>query len=343
MKTVKSNEIRKSGIWPAAVGLFIVGAFFIYSVWILSLPHPFEVQGEADATQVKVASKLTGRIDSIAVRKGEQVQKGQLLFIIHSPEVEAKLEQARAALEAAEAQNRKALAGAQREDIEAARNSYLKAEAAAELAEKTFRRIEKLYQDGVVPAQKRDEAETQYKVACETAQAAKALYDKALNGTRPEDKESARAMVHKANAAISEVEAYLTETRIYAPIAGEVSNIIAEKGEIVTAGYPVITLADLSDSWISFNLREDLLADIRQGSTFNARIPALGNREISLQVTYINPLGNFATWNATKTSGDFDLKTFEVHARPMEKIEGLRPGMSALVDWNQVRKPNEKK
>ncbi|MEJ5303682.1 MAG: HlyD family secretion protein [Bacteroidales bacterium] len=342
MNHSKANEIRKSGIVPAAIGLTIVALFFIYSVWILSTPKPFEVQGEADATQVKVASKLTGRIDSIAVRKGDKVEKGQLLFIIHSPEVEAKLEQARAALEAAEAQNKKAITGAQREDIEAARNSWLKAEAAADLAEKTFRRIEKLYQDGVVPAQKRDEAETQYKVARETAQAAKALYDKAVNGTRPEDKETAKAMVHKANAAINEVEAYLTETRIYAPIAGEVSNIIAEKGEIVTAGYPVVTLADLNDAWINFNLREDLLADIRQGSTIKANIPALGNREIALTITYINPLGSFATWNATKTSGDFDLKTFEVHARPTEKIEGLRPGMSALVDWNQVRKSAKK-
>ncbi|MGC8864312.1 MAG: HlyD family secretion protein [Bacteroidales bacterium] len=342
MNTTKTQEIRKSGIIPAALGLVIVVLFFIYSVWILAMPKPFEVQGEADATQVKVASKLTGRIDSIAVRKGDKVEKGQLLFIIHSPEVEAKLEQARAALEAAEAQNKKAVTGAQREDIEAARNSWLKAEAAAELAEKTFHRVEKLYQDGVVPAQKRDEAETQYKVARETAQAAKALYDKAVNGTRVEDKETARAMVHKASAAINEVEAYLTETRIYAPIAGEVANIIAEKGEIVTAGYPVITIADLNDAWISFNLREDLLADIQKGSTLKAHIPALGNREVPLIVTYINALGNFATWNATKTSGDFDLKTFEVHARPAEKIEGLRPGMSALVDWNQVRKSNQK-
>ncbi len=342
MNTSRANEIRKNGFIPAALGLVIVALFFSYSVWILSIPKPFEVQGEVDATQVKVASKLTGRVDSIAVRKGEKVEKGQLLFIIHSPEVEAKLEQARAALEAAEAQNQKAIIGAQREDIEAAYNSWLKAEAAAELAEKTFRRIEKLYQDGVVPAQKRDEAETQYKVARQTAQAAKALYDKALKGTRPEDKQTAKAMVHKANATISEVEAYLTETRIYAPIAGEVSNIIAEKGEIVTAGYPVLTLADLNDSWISFNLREDLLADIRQGSPLKAFIPALGNQEIQLKITYINALGNFATWNATKTSGDFDLKTFEVHARPLKKVEGLRPGMSALVDWNQLRASQKK-
>lgn len=160
---------------------------------------------------------------------------------------------------------------------------------------------------------------------------------KAKKGTRSEDKDAAKSLVDRAEGTISEVESYLNETSIYAPIDGEVADIIAESGELVNAGYPVVTIVNLEDCWVTFNLREDLLAAIRMGSTFNAKFPALNNKIVELKVTYIHPLGNFATWNATKTSGDFDMKTFEVHARPVEKIEGLRPGMSALVNWKEVK------
>ncbi len=339
----KLNLTQKTGILPALAGVVAVLVFFAYSVWIYSRPVPFEIQGEAEATQVKVSSKLTGRIDSILVKKGDEVKRGQLLYIIKSPEVEARLAQARAAREAAMAGNRMANNGTRAEDIEAARNTWLKAEAAAKLAEKTFKRVENLYHTGVVPAQKRDEAEANFLVARESENAARAIYDKALNGARPEDRDAARAMVGKADAAVNEVESFLTETRIYAPVDGEISNIIAERGEIAPAGYPVMTLACTDDIWIVFHLREDLLADIRKGDIIQAKIPALRNREISLKIFYINPLGQFATWNATKTSGDFDRKTFEVHASPVVPAEGLRPGMSALVDWEKVEKLSEAK
>jgi len=164
------------------------------------------------------------------------------------------------------------------------------------------------------------------------------LYDKAKKGARYEDKKSAGALVMQADGVLTEVNSYLSETRIFAPVKGEIANIIAERGELVPAGYPVITIVDLADVWVTFNLREDLLAAVQKGSTFKARFPALGMKEVLLKVNYINALGEFATWNATKTSGDFDMKTFEVHAVPVEKIEGLRPGMSALVNWDDVRK-----
>ncbi len=333
-----NKKLKKNGSLFAAIGVGGLILFLIIATWILSKPLPFEVQGEVDATQVKVASKLIGRIDSIAVHKGDFVKKGQLLFTIKSPEVEAKLEQANAALMGAEAQNSKAIAGAQKEDIQAAYDTYMKAEAAYELADKTFKRVKNLFNDGVVPAQKYDEAETQLKAAKETASAAKAQWEKAKNGTRTEDKEAAYSMVARAEAAIKEIKSYVSETSIYAPTDGEVSNIIAESGELVNAGYPVVTLVKLTDSWITFNLREDLLADIKMGSTINAKFPALGNKELALKVTYINPLGSFATWSATKTNGDFDMKTFEIHASPVEKVEGLRPGMSAIVDWDKIKK-----
>ncbi|MFZ4401666.1 MAG: HlyD family secretion protein [Bacteroidales bacterium] len=333
---MKTKSFIKKRNLLAAIGISSLLIFLIYSTWIISRPQPVEVQGEVEATQVKVASKLIGRIDSLAVHKGDKVKKGQLLFTIKSPEIEARLQQANAALQGAEAQNSKAIFGADIEDIQAAYNSYLKAKAAYELAQKTFERINNLYKEGVMPAQKRDEAETNYKASLETANAAKALWEKAQKGSRIEDKKSAKAMVAKAEGAMNEVESYLSETSIYAPVDGEVADIIAETGELVSAGFPVVTIARLDDSWITFNLREDLLASIKNGSEFMAAFPALGNKVVKLKVTYIHALGSFATWNATKTAGDFDMKTFEVHAVPVEKTEGLRPGMSALVDWKQL-------
>lgn len=329
--------MNKKGNWLAAIGIGALLIFLIVSTWIISRPKPIEIQGEVEATQIKVASKIVGRIDSLLVHKGDFVKKGQLLFTLSSPEIEAKMAQANAGLKGAEAQNLKAKAGAQTEDIQAAFNNYLKAQAASEFAQKTFERINNLYKEGVVPAQKKDEAEAQLKAANETSNAAKAIWEKAKNGTRVEDKAAAMAMVAKAEGVISEIKSYLHESSIYAPMDGEIANIIAESGELISAGYPVVTIVKLEDCWVTFNLREDLLADIKKGTTFQAKFPALGNREITLKVSYITALGSFATWNATKTTGDFDMKTFEIRAVPIEKVEGLRPGMSALVDWKQLR------
>lgn len=332
--------MKKNGNILAAVGIAALIIFLIYSTWVISRPEPLEVQGEVEATQVKVASKLVGRIDSLPIHKGDIVKKGQLLFTISSPELEARLDQANAALSGARAQNSKAIAGADAEDIQAAYDTYMKAQAAFELAEKTYQRVANLYKEGVLAAQKHDEAETNMRAARETASAAKAIWEKAKKGTRIEDKAAANSMVARAEGAIREVKSFIDEMNIYSPVDGEISNIIAESGELIAAGYPVVTIVKPNDIWITFNLREDLLASIKKGSELTARFPALGNKELKLKVTYIHVLGSFATWNATKTSGDFDMKTFEVHAVPMEKVEGLRPGMSALVDWKKVKAVN---
>ncbi len=319
----------------AILGLLI---FIGYAIWIVVRPVPLEVQGEVEATQVKVASKLVGRIDSLLVHKGDDVICGTLLFTIHSPELDAKYLQASAVRKAAGFQKEKADNGVQKEDVQAAFNSWQTALAASEFAKKTFQRVDNLFKSGVVAEQQKDEAETRMKAASETEKAARSLYEKAKKGARYEDKGSAGALVMQADGLLTEVNSYLTETRIFAPIRGEIANILSERGELVPAGYPVITIVDLDDVWVTFNLREDLLAAIQKGSTFKARFPALGMKEVILKVNYINALGEFATWNATKTSGDFDMKTFEVHAVPVEKVSGLRPGMSALVKWNEVKK-----
>jgi HlyD family secretion protein len=334
--------MNKKGILLTVTGVCLLLALIIYSAIVICMPRPVEVQGEVDATQVRVASKVVGRLDSLPVHKGDFVKKGMLLYVLSSPEINAKLDQANAALQGAIAQNSKAISGAEKEDIAAAYNMYMKALAAYEFAQKTYTRVENLYKEGVFPAQKKDEAEAQMKAALETVNAAKETWTKAKNGTRIEDKESAMAMVNRAEGAITEVKSYLDETRITAPFDGEISDIIAERGELVSAGYPVVTIVDLHDCWVTFNLREDLIASIKMGSEFDARFPGLGNKEIRLKVTYIHPLGNYATWNATKTSGDFDMKTFEVHARPISSVEGMRPGMSALVNWRKVAKSAEK-
>ncbi|MEI6677656.1 MAG: efflux RND transporter periplasmic adaptor subunit [Mariniphaga sp.] len=326
----------KGYLIAGALGLLMI--FIVYVAIIVSRPVPFEIQGEVEATQIKVASKLAGRIDSLAVKKGDEIGAGMLLFTISSPELEAKFSQVSAVRQAAGSQRDKAFNGAQKEDIQAAYNSWQMALAAAEFAKKTYSRIQNLYEDGVIPEQQKDEVETKMKAAGETEKAAHSLYEKARNGSRFEDKNAAGALVLQADGVISEVSSYLNERRITAPIRGEIANVLAERGELIPAGYPVVTIVDLSDVWVTFNLREDLLAAIQKGSLIPARFPALGMKEIMLKVIYINVLGDFATWNATKTRGDFDMKTFEIHALPVNQTEGLRPGMSAIVNWDRVQK-----
>lgn len=310
-------------------------AFIGYTMVVVLQKKPTVLQGEVEATQFKVSSKLAGRVQEIAVKKGQKVNKGDLVFTIDSPEVNAKMDEAVAARSAASAQNRKAINGAQEEDITAAYSLYVKAEAAAHFAEKSFERIQNLFESGVVPAQQHDEVETKMKAARETATAAKAQWQKAEKGAREEDKDAAFALVQRADAAIKQVQAYLDETTIYSGAGGEVSGINVEAGELVNTGFPVVTLINLDDIWVTLFVREDLLSDFKMGSTFRAKIPALNNQEFDFQVSYVSPAGEFARWNATKTSGEFDLKSFEIEARPVSKIEGLRPGMSVIITLNR--------
>ena len=294
--------------------------------------EPLVLQGEVEATQVKISSKIPGRIDKhcsktwTASNEGRsdfspsQVPKSMLSYPSHSSEAGCQ-----------RAGKSKAYNGAQKEDILAAYSTYVKAEAAAQFAEKTFTRIQNLFNDGVVPEQKRDEAETQMKAARETATAAKAIWEKAKNGARYEDKAAATALVEQAEGVIAEVESYLSETSITAISAGEVSGINIEKGELVPTGFPVVTIYDLSDIWVTLFVREDMLNAFQIGKTFKASVPGLGNKEFDFKVTYVSPAGDFARWNATKTSGDFDLKSFQIEALPFSKIERLRPGMTAIV------------
>jgi len=305
--------------------------------WIVLKPEPLILQGQAEATEVRVSGKVPGRIDKFMVSEGMTVNKGDTLVMISAPELNAKLIQANSAEDAAFAQNQKASKGARAEQITGAYELWQKAEVGVRLAEKTYNRVRNMFNEGVVAAQKNDEAEANYQAALATSKAAKSQYDMALNGAEKEDRLSAAALVNRAKGAVSEVKSYLSETLLVSPINGEVSDVFPKQGELVGSGAPIMNIVDLSDIWVVFNIREDLLTNIRIGKEVDAEIPALGAGNIRLKVSYIKAMASYATFKATKTNGGFDVKTFEVRAKPVSAVEGLRPGMSVMVDYEKLK------
>ena len=311
--------------------LAAVGTWVGHSFYKAYQPVPIRLQGLIESQQYSISSKVPGRIDQVYVRKGDEVTKGQLIFTIHSPEIEAKLEQAVAGQKAAGAMAKEAVKGARDQEVQAAKDQWLKAQAAAELYEKTYDRVNNLYTDGVVAEQKRDEAKTQSEAAKLTEHAAAQMYEMAQEGTREGTKEAAAEKERMAAGAVSEVEAYLADTKINSWFDGEVSQVLLQSGELAPQGFPVVTVIDTKDSWAVLNVREDLLSHFPKGKPFKAYLPAL-DQQIEFTVTHIAPMGDFATWRSTDASQGFDLRTFEVEARPTESIEGLRMGMSIVVE-----------
>lgn len=321
------------------IGIVAAAAVIILAVvlisWYLDRRAPLLIQGTVECTTYKASSKVPGRIDQMKVEEGQQVEKGELLYMLSTPELDAKLRQAEAVKSAAAALDAAAVAGARIQQIEAALNMWEKAQAGLELARKTYERVQNLYDAGVLPAQKLDEAQANYKAMEATALAAKAQYDMASDGARKEDKEAAAARVRQAEGAVSEVESYLSDAAVYAPVTGEISTIIAEEGELVGSGYPVVAILDMSDMWVTFNIKETMLPGMKIGTRMNGFVPAL-DRDVEFEVTYIAPQADFATWAATRTQGGFDIRTFAVKAKPVSAADGMRPGMSVLVDWEKI-------
>lgn len=329
IKTLASTLLLAAILTGVVLGS-VYGSRYVFK------PVPLVVQGEVDATQVDVAPKIFGRVETLNVKEGDAVTKGQALATLKSPEIEAKATQAASAKEAASAIREKADNGARKQEIEAAQHAWQMALAGAELARKSYERVMQLYESDHVSLQTLDETMAKWKAATQLAEAAHATYDMAMTGAREEDKKAAHAVEKQAGGVVSEVQSYLSETEVKSPIDGEIVDVVVDPGELVTPGFPVFSIIDLTDTWVVFNLREDLLARIQMGSTFSARFPALDNQVVELKVDYIKALGDFATWRATKTSGDFDRKTFEVRARATTPVEGLRPGMTALVEWDNI-------
>lgn len=322
----------KNKIINAFVGIFIILVILGVALWYMSAPSVSYLQGQVEATQINVASKIPGRIDQILVKEGDVVEADQLLAIISTPEIDAQLSQVESVKSAAEAVDEKVDKGARSQEILATYNIWQQAKAAKELAHTTYKRLDNLYKDKVIAAQKRDEAYTQYQVALNAESAALANYQMVKSGARPEDKKVAKAQVNQAQGAVKTVTILKNEGHVKAPRKGEILTIMPNSGEIVNMGYPIINLIDVDDIWVYFNIKETMLSKFKMGTKFEAIIPGLDNQKVELQVKYVAAQGDYATWNATKSQGDFDMKTFLIKAYPVKKVAGLRPGMSALVN-----------
>ena len=306
------NKEKEGSLLIGLVALLTV-VVIVALVGVFALrPEETLIQGEAEATEYRVSGKVPGRIEMYLYEEGEQVHKGDTLVVIYSPEVEAKKEQALAARDMAEAVNQKAKNGAQREQITGAYELYQKAKAGEEIYRKSYSRVQRLYDKGVVSAQKRDEVEAQYKAAAATVRAAKSQYDMAF-------------------AILKEVAAAEAERYLLSPCDGEVSELFPHVGELVGQGSPVMAIVDLNDIWFTFAVREDMLSKFVVGSVVEIRIPALGDTKYPVTVTHIKAMGTYATWRTTKQNGGYDVRTFDVKCRPLGDIPNLRPGMTALV------------
>ena len=325
-----SARTQHTNILYAVLG-FVAVVIIVAAIGFLALDRdPDIIQGQVEVSEYRVSSKVPGRILEIRVKEGDFVKAGDTLAILDAPEVRAKMEQARSAENAASALELKAQNGARKEQIQGAFSVYQQAKAGFEVAEKSYQRIQRLFDEGVVSAQKRDEVYATYKAMEAQMKAAQSQYDMAVNGARQEDKLAAQAQVGRARGAVQEVRSYISETVQTAQMDGEVSTIYPKVGELVGTGSPIMTISMMDDLWGTFNVREDQLNGMKVGTEFSAFVPAF-NKDIKMKVYYMKDQGSYAVWKATKANGQYDLKTFEVKAKPVEKLEGLRPGMSLII------------
>ena len=306
----------------------IVLIFVAWGLYQAFQPQRLPLQGQMDAQEVNVSSKVAGRVGQVNVKLGDTVSQGQLLFQLTSPEVDAKVAQATAAAQAADAVAQKAQAGARPEEVRAAKANWQRAQTGAAIAKTTYDRVNNKFAEGVIARQKRDEAEAQWRAAEQQAQAARAQYDMANAGARPEDKNAASAQARQVGAVLTEAQVALAETRIAAPVAGQVSKIQIQPGELAPQGFPVMTLVNLADAWAVLQVREDEMAAFAMGSTHTANVPAL-KQQLTFKVSSVAVMPDFATWRAARPGGT-DLRTFEIRLRPAIRVEGLRPGMSVV-------------
>lgn len=317
------------------VVLIALLALLAFGIWLAGRPVPAPLEGIVDTDEINISSKVFGRVDSLEVREGDQVEKGQLLVIMSSPEVDAGELEALASLSGAEAMQDRSENGSRDEDIAALEASWHSAQAQAELAEVTARRASNLYAEGVIAAQRRDEAIASRDTARRQVELTHAQYLRAVHGDREEDRRVAASNVQVAEAGLLASRSLVKETRLDAPVSGEIANRFANPGELIPAGIPVFSLIDLDDLWVTVNLREDRFHSLAMGDRLTGTIPALDDQEATFQVSHINPRANFATWRATRQSSGYDVRSFEIRLRPLSEINRLRPGMTVLFEWPQ--------
>ncbi|UBM61075.1 efflux RND transporter periplasmic adaptor subunit [Candidatus Sulfidibacterium hydrothermale] len=314
-----------------SVPVIIIIAAVIFLTVHHNAPQSKVFTGMFETTTVNVASLDPGRIDTIFVDLGDQVKKGELLARLETNILETKVGQAKGAVVAAGAMVEKAKAGARKEQIKAAENKYGMAQSQFEFAQKTYRRFQVLYADSIISQQEMDEMKFKYNAAKDQMKAAKALYDMALKGARKEDITAAEGQYEMARNKYNEAMEFYHQLNVYAPASGEISDKIAEPGEVVPQGYPILTIMIPKDIYAVLNVREDRLPLFKKGSIVKGKIPGLGGKSFDFKVSYIAPMADFATWVPTKSKGEFDMKTFEIHLKPVHPIKGLRPGMSIEI------------
>lgn len=330
MDNIEVKKKERTLFIGLAIVVIIMICLCIAGLFLINPPDE-TVQGQVEATHVRVSGKLPGRVVAFYVEEGQKVKKGDTLAYIHSSTVDAKLYQAQAMEEAASAQNRKAEAGTRSQLVNSAHDVWQQAVAAESIRKKTYERMESLFKQGVVSEQKRDEARAAYDAASAQARAARAQYDLALEGAQSEDKEAARAQHQAAHGTVMEVESMLEDQYLTAPCDGEVTDIYPHEGELVGTGTPIMNVMRDDDIWITFNVREELLNDLSIGKEVEVMIPALGRMQTLVKIYYIKDMGSYAVWNATKATGQYDSKTFQIKAHTVEPIENLRPGMSVIL------------
>jgi HlyD family secretion protein len=328
-----TNKAPKSSVLPSVFVSLLVLAVGALSIWYLVRPQPLLVQGEVDATRFDIAARVDGRVAEIPVERGQDVAAGAVLVKIDNPETIAKNEQALAAKVVAQAQLANIHAGTRAEVIAARKAALERAQASVVLAQKTFERVSQLAEHFNAPQARLDQATDSLHEGQRAVDQARSAYEQAVNGYTKEEREIAAANVKKALADIAAVQSILDQMVIYAPVASQVYQRNVEPGEYVSPGVPLVTLIDLNDLWVHFDLREDLVKTLKLGDKFDVRIPALGDRRITVEVKLIATKGEYASWRATRATGDFDLRTFSIRAYPVEKVPELRPGMSAYLDW----------
>jgi len=327
------KRIPASTRLPSIIVGLIIAAVAGLSIWYLVRPQPLLVQGEVDATRFDIAARVDGRVAEIPVVRGEDVAAGAVLVRIDNPETIAKNEQAVAAKVVAEAQLANINVGTRVETIAARKAALERAEASVVLAQKTYDRVSQLAEHGNAPIARLDQATDALHESQRAVDEAKSAYEQAVNGYTKEEHEIAAANVGKALADIKAVQSIIDQMVVYAPVASQVYQRNVEPGEYVSPGVPLVTLIDLNDLWIHFDLREDLVKSLKVGDRFGVRVPALADRRITVEVKLIATKGEYASWRATRATGDFDLRTFSIRAYPVEKVPELRPGMSAYLDW----------
>ena len=323
-----------------AIALVLVATIVVVITAGLSMPkHPDIIQGQAETTDYRLSSKVPARVLEFRVHEGDYVHQGDTLVILEAPDIRAKLSQAEAAYAAAQAQEQKAQNGTRQEQVQQAYEMWQRARAGMDVAEKTYRRINRLFEKGVMAEQKRDEAKANYDAMVAAERAAHSQYDMAVNGARIEDKAAAGAQVKRAQGAISEVSSYVNETILLAMADGVVTEVFPEIGELVGTGAPIMNISCTDKVWFTFNIREDLLPGLKIGTETEVYVPAI-DKNVKVRITKMKDVGSFATWKATKALDGFDLKTFEVEAHPLRPadIEGVRSGMSAIIEKRNTDK-----